>query len=306
MSGVDPVPVAVRGLAKRYAAHQAVVDVSFDVPAGTVTALLGGNGAGKSTTLRLMLALARGAGETRYAGRLLRDHPDPRRTVGAFLGAPAFHPGRTPRNHLRCLAGGAGISPRRVDEVLEQLGMTRFATVPPKRCSTGMRQRLGIAAALLADPSVLVLDEPGNGLDPHAVIGMRDLVREHAARGGTVLLATHVLSEVELVADRAVVVADGRVVREGTLHELLGGGTAGPAAYEVRSDEPGRLARLLGAHGAAVTLSEPDLLTVRGLDARGIAGAALAGQVLVLGLAPSRRSVEEVFLETTGATAVVQ
>jgi ABC-2 type transport system ATP-binding protein len=165
-----------------------------------------------------------------------------------------------------------------------------------------MRQRLGIAAAILADPSVLVLDEPGNGLDPHAVIGMRDLVREHAARGGTVLLATHVLSEVELVADRAVMVAAGRVVREGTLHELLGGG-ARPAAHEVRSDEPERLARLLRGHGATVTLSEPDLLTVQGLDAREIARAAMTGQVLILGLAPSRRSVEKVFLEAAGATA---
>jgi ABC-2 type transport system ATP-binding protein len=292
----EPVPVLARRLAKRYGGHQAVADVSFDVPAGSVTALLGGNGAGKSTTLRLMLSLARGAGETLYAGKALADHADPGRTVGAFLGAPAFHPGRTARHHLRCLAAGAGLARGRVEEVIEQLGLSSFADAAPRRYSTGMRQRLGIAAALLAEPSVLVLDEPGNGLDPHAVIGLRDLVKDHARRGGTVLMATHVLSEVELVADRAVLMAAGRVVREGTIVELLGGD--GPDSHEVRCDEPARLAEQLTGRGATVARGGADALTVRGLDAREIARAAQEAHVLVFGLAASRRSVEDVFLET--------
>jgi ABC-2 type transport system ATP-binding protein len=297
MTGLRPVPVEARGLGKHFGAHEAVRDVSFDVPAGAVTALLGGNGAGKSTSLRLMLSLARGSGTTTYAGAPLSAHADPGRVVGAFLGAPAFHPGRSVRNHLRCLAAGAGIPRGRIEEVVELLGMAPFAHVPPRRHSTGMRQRLGIASALLVDPSVLVLDEPGNGLDPEAMIGLRTLLRGHAARGGTVLLATHVLSEVELVADRVVIMSAGRVVREGGLSLLLDG--EGTVTHLVRCDEPHRLAEALRARGASVTRASPDELAVRGPGPYDIARAARAADVLVVGLAPARRTVEELFVEAT-------
>jgi ABC-2 type transport system ATP-binding protein len=289
-----PVEVEVHGLGKRYGDVQAVDDVSFSVPAGTVTAILGGNGAGKSTSLRLMLGLARGSGNTTYAGRALLDHDDPFRVVGAFLGAPAFHAGRTARNHLRCLGAGTGLEADRVEEILLALGLDGRATDRPRTYSTGLKQRLGIAAAMLADPSLLVLDEPTNGLDPHAVIGMRDLLKDHARRGGSVLIATHILGEVELVADRAVVMAGGRVVEAGQISSLLGADSHAPLS--VHCDAPERLAQFVLAQGASTRSGGDGQLVVEGLPARTVAELARAADVLVWGLAPIRPSMEEYFV----------
>lgn len=301
------VDVRVRDLDFSFARLHAVDRVSFDVPAGSVTALLGGNGAGKSTTLRLMLGLVRGRGTTTFGGRALREHPRPGLVVGAFLGAPAFSGSRTTRDHLRLVAAATGqrqAKPGRIEEVLHLMGLEGRADDTPRGFSTGMRQRLGVAAALVAAPRVLVLDEPINGLDPHAVIGMRDLLIDHARSGGTVLMASHVLSEVELVADRAVVMANGRVVDEGSVSGLLGRDDTERSVVEC--DRANELADVLRVRGATATVTSSGdgdgdlILEVEGLPRRGIAEAAREHGILIWGLRPHRRSLEDVFVHTVG------
>lgn len=300
MTPLEPIEVRAVGLTKRFGDLSAVQDVSFTAPAGAVTALLGGNGAGKSTTLRLMLGLSHGGGRTTYGGRRLVDWPAAYQQVGIFLGAPAFHPGRTARDHLRVLASGTAIGRDRVDEVLAAVGLAARAMDRPRGFSTGMRQRLGLAAALLADPSVLVLDEPINGLDPHGVIAVRELLAAHARRGGTVILASHILSEVVLVADRVVMVAGGRVVGDSTLADLLQTSTR----VLVRSTEPHRLAAGLDRAGGqcAASTSDPDELAVSGLDQRSVAEVARDLGILVWELT-AERSLESVYLERVGRPA---
>ncbi len=186
-------------LTKRYGDHAVVDDLSFTVPPGRVTGFLGPNGSGKSTTLKIMLDLARAdEGSASIGGHRYRELSDPARTVGAMIESEAFHPGRSGRNHLRILADATGISQVRVDEMLEQVGLADAAYRRAGAYSLGMRQRLGLAAALLGEPPVLILDEPGNGLDPQGIRTLRDLLRAHAARGGTVFVSSHLLAEVEL------------------------------------------------------------------------------------------------------------
>jgi ABC-2 type transport system ATP-binding protein len=210
--------ISVRGLGKRFGAVAAVRDLTFDVPAGQVTGFLGPNGAGKSTTLRMVLGLVRPtAGEALIGGRRYADLPDPRRTVGAVLEATGFHPGRTGRNHLRVAAKAAGVPEKRVGEVLDRVGLTGSADRRVRGYSLGMRQRLGLAGALLGDPRVLVLDEPGNGLDPAGMAWLRGLVRDLAAEGRTVLFSSHVLSEVAQTVDHLVIVHDGALGYAGPL-----------------------------------------------------------------------------------------
>jgi ABC-2 type transport system ATP-binding protein len=206
--------ISVRALSKQFGAVPAVRDLTFSVPAGRVTGFLGPNGAGKTTTLRMMLGLVRpSTGEALIGGRRYDQLDHPRRTVGAVLEATGFHPGRRGRDHLRVVAHAAGLAPGRVDAVLEQVGLAADGHRRVRTYSLGMRQRLGLATALLGDPEVLVLDEPANGLDPAGMAWLRDLLRGLAAGGRTVVVSSHVLSEIAQTVDHVVIVHTGRRVR---------------------------------------------------------------------------------------------
>jgi ABC-2 type transport system ATP-binding protein len=213
--------VAVRGLSKRFGRVDAVRELTFDMPAGRVTGFLGPNGAGKTTTLRMLLGLVRpSAGTALIGGRPYGQLRQPRRVVGAVLEATGFHPGRRGRQHLLILAEVTGVPAARVDEVLDQVGLSADADRRVGGYSMGMRQRLGLAAALLGDPAVLVLDEPGNGLDPAGMAWLRALLRDLAAEGRTVVVSSHVLAEVAQTVDQVVIVHKGRLRFAGALREL--------------------------------------------------------------------------------------
>jgi ABC-2 type transport system ATP-binding protein len=232
----------VTDLTKRFGAVTAVDQLSFTVPPGRVTGFLGPNGAGKTTTLRCLLGLVRPtSGRVLVGGREYRDLDNPLRVVGAALEAASFHPGRSARDHLRFMARAAELSDTRVDEVLATVGLAEFAGRRVGNFSLGMRQRLGLAQALLGDPSVLVLDEPANGLDPAGIAWLRGFLRALAAEGRTVLVSSHVLSEVQQTVDDVVVIARGRLVTQGPLAEL----EWSQASVLVRSPERARLASLL-------------------------------------------------------------
>jgi ABC-2 type transport system ATP-binding protein len=219
--------ISVRGLTKRFGSIEAVDDLTFDVPAGQVTGFLGPNGAGKTTTLRILLGLvAPTAGEALIDGQRYQDLDAPRRVVGAAVEAMAAHPGRRAREHLRVLAPAAGATPERVDEVLEMVGLTQATHRRVGGFSLGMRQRLGLASALLGDPQYLVLDEPANGLDPAGMAWLRGLLRELATEGRTVLVSSHVLSEVAQTADHVVIINAGRLRYAGPLAELDADGSS--------------------------------------------------------------------------------
>jgi ABC-2 type transport system ATP-binding protein len=225
--------VEVRGLTKHFGRVRAVQDLTFDVPAGRVTGFLGPNGAGKTTTLRMMLGLVRPtAGRVLIDGKRYHQLPAPRRTVGAVLEATGFHPGRCGHDHLRILAQIGGIPPSRVGAVLDQVGLADDAGRRAGAYSLGMRQRLGLAAALLGDPSVLILDEPANGLDPAGMAWLRGLLRELAGQGRTVVISSHVLAEVAQTVDQVIIIAEGRLRFAGPLTEL--GGTSSLEAAFLR------------------------------------------------------------------------
>jgi ABC-2 type transport system ATP-binding protein len=227
-----PVDVSVRGLSKQFGAVRAVNGLTFEIPAGQVTGFLGPNGAGKTTTLRMMLGLVRPTtGEVLIGGQPYRDLAHPRRTVGAVLEATGFHPGRRGRDHLRIAAQVDRLPAGRVDEVLDQVGLTNDAQRRVGGYSLGMRQRLGLATALIGNPAVLVLDEPGNGLDPAGMAWLRELLRELAREGRTVVMSSHVLSEVEQTVDHIVIVHEGRLRFAGELTELAGAGDSLEAAF---------------------------------------------------------------------------
>ncbi len=216
--------IAVHGLTKRFGALHAVRDLTFEVPAGQVTGFLGPNGAGKTTTLRMLLGLvAPTEGDALIDGVPYARLAAPARAVGALLEATGFHPGRRGRDHLRIAAQAAGAPPGRVDELLDRVGLTDAADRRVRGYSLGMRQRLGLAAALVGDPGALVLDEPGNGLDPAGMAWLRGMLRDLAADGRTVLVASHQLAEVAQTVDRVVIVADGRLRYAGPLHDLASG-----------------------------------------------------------------------------------
>jgi ABC-2 type transport system ATP-binding protein len=222
----------VRGLTKTFGPVTAVREVSFRAPAGQVTGLLGPNGSGKTTTLRATLGLVRPtAGTVLIGGLPYRNLPRPRRIVGAMLEATGFHPGRRARDHLRVLAAAADVPDRRVDAVLDQVGLAEAAGRRVRGFSLGMKQRLGLAAALLGDPQVLLLDEPANGLDPAGIAWLRGLLRGLADEGRTILVASHVLGEVAQTADRVVIVSAGRLRFAGPLDELGGTGTTLESAF---------------------------------------------------------------------------
>ncbi|MDX6657460.1 MAG: type transport system ATP-binding protein, partial [Solirubrobacteraceae bacterium] len=265
------------------------------------TGFLGPNGAGKSTTLRALLGLIRPSSGTAMFGGVPYDELErPSAQVGAVLEDASFHPGRSARNHLRILALIAGHPDRRVDEVLDAVGLTDAADRLVKGYSLGMRQRLAIGAALLGEPDVLILDEPTNGLDPPGISWLRGLLRDEAARGCAVLVSSHVLAEVALSVDDVVVIAGGELRAQGTLEQVLGG-EDGPAT-EVRAQDPERLTNALEGRGHRVQRAG-DVLSVLGVSPAQVGEIAGAEGVAVLGLAAKERSLEEAFFALTGATS---
>jgi ABC-2 type transport system ATP-binding protein len=290
--------IRVVGLTKRYGANAAVDDLTFEVRAGAVTGFLGPNGAGKTTTLRILLGLARPtAGEAMIFGQAFAAIADPARTVGASLEISGFHPGRSGRNHLRSLAVLAGLPLSRVEEVLKLVDLAGAADRRAGKYSMGMRQRLALAATLLGDPSLLVLDEPANGLDPQGIRWLRDFLRAEAAEGRTVLISSHVLSEVAQTVDDVIVIHHGRLVDEGPVDRL-----SGPQRVSVRSPRLADLAAVIERAGAEVSRDGDDVLVVSGLDAAKVGDLAFAAGLPLHELAPHAASLEEVFLELTTDT----
>ena len=289
--------ITVNGLTKQYGARTVVDGVSFTLEPGTVTGFLGPNGAGKTTTMRMITGLVpASAGSALVDGRPYAAVPNPGSVMGTLLDAGAVHPGRTGRTHLRLLADAIGVPAGRVDEVLELVGLSDAAGRRIKGYSLGMRQRLGIAGALLADPPVLMFDEPANGLDPEGIRWMRDLLRHHAARGGTVLLSSHLLGEVEHTVDRLLVIGSGRIVADGPVASLLGGdGTT------VRALDASALAADLSAAGLPVEPTSDGALIVAGAEPSQVFVVAAAGGHVLTELRPTERALEDLFFQLTTA-----
>jgi ABC-2 type transport system ATP-binding protein len=284
--------IQARGLTKRFGSTLAVDDLSFTVEPGKVTGFLGPNGAGKSTTLHLMLGLVRGGGRTLFEGRPYQELACPMRVVGAMLEARALHPRRSARNHLRMLAAAAGVSDRRVDQVLEEVGLRSVAHRRAGGFSLGMAQRLGLAAALLAEPRALLLDEPANGLDPHGVAWLRQLLRAQAAHGRVVLVSSHLLAEMQLLADHLLVIGRGRLLADEPADRLLG-----RSSVLVRSPDADRLAELLVGQGARVKQGGGGELTVFGVSTQTVGELAYQHRLRLHELASRNASLEAAFLE---------
>ncbi|NEK84779.1 ABC transporter ATP-binding protein [Blastococcus saxobsidens] len=290
--------ITVSGLTKRYGERTVVDDVSFTLEPGTVTGFLGPNGAGKTTTMRMMTGLVpASSGTATVEGRPYPELPNPGAVVGTLLDAGAVHPGRTGRTHLALLATAIGAPASRVDEVLSMVGLADAAGRRVGGYSLGMRQRLGIAGALLADPPVLMFDEPVNGLDPEGIRWMRDLLRGHAARGGTVLLSSHLLGEVEHTVDRLLVIGGGRIVADGPVASLLGADGAA-----VRALDPVGLAAALEAGGFHVEPGDDGALLVPGAHPAAVGAVAAAGGHVLVDLRPVQRGLEDLFFQLTSAS----
>jgi ABC-2 type transport system ATP-binding protein len=298
--------IVVEHLSKQYKQLRAVDDLSFTVRSGRVTGFLGPNGAGKTTTLRMLLNLvAPTSGSTTIGGRRYVDLDDPIRHVGAVLEASSAHRGRTGVNHLRVICRAAGLPRRRADEALELVGLTPAAGRKFKGYSLGMRQRLGIAAAMLGDPRVLILDEPANGLDPEGIRWMRDLLRALAAEGRTVLVSSHLLSEMQLMAEDVVILAAGRLIRQGPVDEVLG--SMGAAVQvRVRTPDPGRLTAALAAFNPVITPMPDGGLLVTGMATAAVGHAAFSAGVELHELAGERADLEQVFLQLTAGKAAIR
>ncbi|MBE2314962.1 ATP-binding cassette domain-containing protein [Solirubrobacter sp. CPCC 204708] len=289
--------IEVRGLTRRYGDVVAVDDLSFDVLPGTVTGFLGPNGAGKSTTMRMVLGLDRPtAGSARVNGRAFAELRAPLREVGALLDPGAVHPGRTGRAHLRVAARTNGIPTARVDEVLAQVGLERAARRRIKGYSLGMKQRLGIAGALLGDPGVLLFDEPINGLDLDGVRWIRGLLRSLADEGRTVLVSSHLMSEVQQTADRVVVIGRGRLIADTTTGELMRG--LGARVVRVRTPEADALLEALRGH--RVARAGVDELHVSESSSAEVGALAHAAGVPLHHLSELEQSLEEAYLALTG------
>ena len=297
--------IQIRGLTKRYADVLAVDDLSFDVPPGVVTGFLGPNGAGKSTTMRAVVGLDRPtAGEVTVNGHAYAAVRAPLREIGALLEARSVHPGRSAYHHLLFLAQSNGIPRRRVQEVLEIVGLDQVARKRAGGFSLGMGQRLGIAAALLGDPSTLIFDEPVNGLDPEGIIWARTLLRSFAAEGRAVLVSSHLMPEMALTADRLVVIGRGRLIADTTVEEFTLRASRGQVL--VRCADPARLAAALVAAGASVTDDPQGMLLVGGLEAGEIGRIAHDRDVVLHELTPQRASLEEAFMELTAGAVDYQ
>ncbi|WP_375387685.1 ABC transporter ATP-binding protein [uncultured Amnibacterium sp.] len=289
--------IEATGLVKRYGAKTAVAGIDFRVEPGSVTGFLGPNGAGKSTTMRMIVGLdAPTAGSVTVNGRPYRDHAAPLHEVGVLLEAKAAHRGRTARNHLRVLAATHGIPARRVQEVVDLSGLGEVADKRVGGFSLGMGQRLGIAAALLGDPATLILDEPVNGLDPDGVRWVRTFVRQLAAEGRTVLLSSHLMSEMAQTADHVIVLGRGKVLADMPIAQLIAGGGSKVTVGSPRGPE---LAALLRARGATTTPESSERFDVGGLDAAAIGETAAHAGIALHELTTVGSSLEEVYLAMT-------
>lgn len=293
-----PVPIECRSLTKRFGATTAVDDISFEVAPGTITGFVGANGAGKTTTMRAILGLVEpSSGEALVHGRSYRELRFPRHEVGAVLDGPGAHPAHTARAHLAITATAAGLPTTRVGAVLELVELAPHAGQRVGTFSLGMRQRLALAAAMLGDPPILILDEPVNGLDPPGIIWMRDFLRELAREGRAVLVSSHLLAELAEVADRVVIIDRGRLVADSALADLLAGSAR---VVELHCAKPGVVATAMRDRGATVTI-DGDLLVIEGSSAREVgevAGTLEAGPVYRLH--ERERSFEDAYFELAG------
>lgn len=290
--------IEARGLSKRYGSTCAVDDLSFDVRPGMVTGFLGPNGAGKSTTMRLIMGLDRpDAGTVTVRGNPFSELPWPLREVGALLEARAIHPGRSAYHHLWWLAQSNGIARSRVHEVLELVGLAKVARQRARKFSLGMEQRLGIAAALLGDPEVLLFDEPVNGLDPEGIRWARMLLRSLADDGRTVFVSSHLMSEMALTADHLIVVGRGRLIADTSVQEFVG--RSSQQLVRVRAPDVAQLETALRERGATVVHERDGALSVSGMAAAAIGEAAAAHRLVLHELSPQGGSLEEAFMELT-------
>ncbi|NES27914.1 ATP-binding cassette domain-containing protein [Micromonospora terminaliae] len=290
--------IEVTGLSKRYGDKLAVDSLTFQVRPGTVTGFLGPNGAGKSTTMRMILGLdAPTAGTATVNGRPYADHPAPLREIGALLEAKAVHTGRSARNHLLALAATHGIGRHRVDEVIDLVGLHEVAGKRAGGFSLGMGQRLGIAAALLGDPRVVMLDEPVNGLDPDGIRWIRDLLKGLAAEGRTVFVSSHLMSEMAQTAEHLIVVGRGRLIADVSLAEFTR--RASRATVRVRSPQATALRDVLAGPTVAITGGEPGLLEVTGLTREQVGERAAAAGLTLHELSATEASLEEAFMTMT-------
>jgi len=293
-----PRMIEARALTKDYGDKRAVDGLSFTVRPGIVTGFLGPNGSGKSTTMRLILGLdAPTAGDVTVNGKHYRDLPAPLHEVGALLEARSLHGGRSAYDHLRALAQTHGIPRRRVDELIDLVGLHDVARKRAGKFSLGMGQRLGIAAALLGDPSTVMLDEPVNGLDPEGIHWMRNLLKGLASEGRTVFVSSHLMSEMALTADHLIVIGRGRKIADTSTHEFVS--RASGNIVLVRTPQATELESQLAGPDVTVTTNEPELLEIRGLTARQIGEAASAHQIVLHELTPQVASLEEAFMTLT-------
>ena len=294
--------VSVRGLTKRFGSQVAVDDVSFDVPEGRVVGFLGPNGAGKSTTLRSIVGLtAPNSGTSTIYGTPFHDLQDPANTVGSIVDGVGFHPGRRAIDELRISASAAGLPASRCHEMLELVGLGAAGSKRVGKYSLGMKQRLGLAAAMLGDPKVLLLDEPANGLDPEGIQWVRAFLRHLADEGRAILVSSHLLNEVARLVDDVLVINQGRIIAHGALDELTDG--AGNAAVKVASQDDAALSAELERRGASVA-EEGDGLRVEGVAAQEVGAAALAAGVVLLELRSFAPELEDVFLELTSGGGI--
>jgi len=290
--------IEARGLTKDYGDKRAVDGLTFSVRPGVVTGFLGPNGSGKSTTMRLILGLdAQTAGDVTVNGKHYRDHAAPLHEVGALLEARSVHTGRSAYNHLLALARTHGIPRARVEELIDLVGLREVAKKRAGKFSLGMGQRLGIAAALLGDPSTVMLDEPVNGLDPEGIHWMRSLLKGLAAEGRTVFVSSHLMSEMSLTADHLIVIGRGKKIADTSTSEFLN--AASGNVVRVRSPQAAELERLLVAPGVDVEALEPGYLEVRGLTAMQIGDVAAANGFALHELTPQQASLEEAFMDLT-------
>jgi ABC-2 type transport system ATP-binding protein len=296
--------IEIDGLTKRFGSVLAVDDLRFGVPEGAVTGLLGPNGAGKTTTLRMLLGLVSPtAGTATIGGVAYARLTEPGRTVGAVLEASSFHPARTARDHLRVVASAARIPTARVDEMLEQVGLAGDATRRVGGYSLGMRQRLGLATALLGNPAVLVLDEPTNGLDPAGVRWLRDLIRSLSREGRTILVSSHLLAEVAQTVDHVVIIDRGRLVTAAPLAELA---TSAQPGVAVRTPDTAHLRTALTAAGIAVNDNGPDRIVALGASPEAVGRAVAAAGVVVYEMSLVGGSLEDAFLRLTTPEEITQ
>ncbi|GAA2080489.1 ABC transporter ATP-binding protein [Actinomadura alba] len=290
--------IEAKNLTKRYGDRVAVRDLSFTVEPGRVTGFLGPNGAGKSTTMRLILGLDRPhQGDATIGGKHYRDLGQPLRVVGALLEARAVHTGRSAYNHLLCLAQTQGIPKKRVDEVIELVGLSEVARKRTGGFSLGMGQRLGIAVALLGDPSVLILDEPVNGLDPEGILWIRNLMKQLASEGRTVFVSSHLMNEMAVTAEHLIVIGRGQLIADCSTEEFIERSTK--QIVVVRSPDAEGLVGAITAEGGTATANGDGMLTVTDLDAARVGQLAAAGGFVLHELTPRRGSLEEAFMELT-------